>query len=193
VSGLATHLDIKLRGWRERALTVSYPYLLVDARYEYVRVEGRVVSQGTLIVSGVREDGKREILAIDVADVESEATYHQLFSSLKARGLKGIELITSDDHRGLRAAIDRHFQGVSWQRCQVHYSRNLLGMVAKKHRKSLAEGLRHVFNAPSLTWAIAGEIAILRWLSILMSKSSSALPVLPFLQSTASRSGAPMV
>lgn len=153
VSGLATHLDITLRGWRERPLTVRYPYLLVDARYEYVRVEGRVVSQGALIVTGIREDGKREILAVDVADVESEATYYQLFSSLKARGLRGVELITSDDHRGLRAAINRHFQGVSWQRCQVHYSRNLLGMVAKKHRKSLAEGLRHVWGAPSLTWA----------------------------------------
>jgi putative transposase len=164
VSGLATQLDIKLRGWRQRPLTVSYPYLLVDARYEYVRVEGRVVSQGALIVSGVREDGKREVLAVDVADVESEATYYQLFSSLKSRGLRGVELVTSDDHRGLRAAIDRHFQGAVWQRCQVHYSRNLLGMVAKKHRKSLAEELRHVFNAPSLTWAkqAAAELAD-RW------------------------------
>jgi transposase-like protein len=84
VSGLATHLDIKLRGWRERPLTVKYPYLLVDARYEHVRVEGRVVSQGALIVTGIRivgrslEDGKREILAVDVVDVESEATYYQL-------------------------------------------------------------------------------------------------------------------
>ena len=107
----------------------AYPYLFVDARYEKARVDGRVVSQGVLVVSGVRDDGFREILGVEVADTESEATYHELSRSLKARGLGGVELVVSDDHQGLKSAVERHFQGASWQRCQVHYARNLLGMV----------------------------------------------------------------
>jgi putative transposase len=139
----------------------TYPYLFVDARYEKARVNGRVVSQGVLIVSGVRDDGFREILALEVADTESEATYHGLFRSLKARGLRGVELVVSDDHQGLRAAVERHFQGASWQRCQVHYARNLLGMVGHARRKELAEGLRGVFAAPSREVALrlASELA----------------------------------
>jgi putative transposase len=89
-----------------------------------------VVSQGVLVVSGVRDDGYREILAVEVADTESEATYQELFRSLKGRGLSGVELVVSDDHGGLKAAVSRHFQGASHQRCQVHYARNLLGMVS---------------------------------------------------------------
>ncbi len=75
------------------------------------------MSQGVLIVAGVRADGHREILAVTVADTESAATYHHLFADLKARGLSGVRLVTSDAHAGLKAAIDRHFQGASWQRC----------------------------------------------------------------------------
>lgn len=152
VSALAGRLDGELATWRERPLTASsYPYLWVDARYEHVRVAGRVVSQGVLLVSGVRgDDGKREILGITVADTESAATYHELFRSLKARGLQGVRLVTSDDHAGLAAAIGRHFQGASWQRCQVHFTRNLTGQVAATKRRELAAGLREVFTAPTL-------------------------------------------
>jgi putative transposase len=82
-----------------------------------------------LVVSAVRNDGFREILAVEVADTESEATYQELFRTLKARGLKGVELVVSDEHEGLKSAIARHFQGASHQRCQVHYARNLLGMI----------------------------------------------------------------
>ncbi len=155
VSSLAGSLDSELQAWRNRRLEAdAYPYLFVDARYEKVRVDGRVVSQGVLLVSGVRDDGFREILAVEVADTESEATYQELFRSLKSRGLSGVELVVSDDHKGLKAAIDRHFQGTSWQRCQVHYARNLLGMVGHARRKELAEGLRGVFAAPSAQVAL---------------------------------------
>ncbi len=150
VSVLASRLDSELAAWRSRPFTASsYPYLYVDARYEHARVDGRVVSQGVLIVSGVRgDDGKREILAVDVGDTESESTYQELFRSLKQRGLSGVELVVSDEHKGLVAAIDRHFQGASHQRCQVHYTRNLTGMVAFAKRKDLAAGLREVYDAP---------------------------------------------
>ena len=105
------------------------------------------MSQGVLLVSAVRQDGLREVVGIAVADTESEATYHELFRSLKARGLRGVELVISDDHEGLKAAITRHFQGASWQRCQVHYARNLLGMVGPAKRKELASDLRAIFFA----------------------------------------------
>jgi transposase-like protein len=149
VSRLAGDLDAELRAWRGRPLTAkAYPYLFVDARYEKVRMDRRVVSQGVLLVSAVREDGFREILAVEVADTESEATYHELFRSLKSRGLSGVELVVSDDHEGLKAAIARRFQGASHQRCQVHYTRNLLGMVGAAKRKELASDLRAIFAAP---------------------------------------------
>jgi transposase-like protein len=159
VSSLAGSLDSELEGWRSRRLEAeAYPYVFVDARYEKVRMDHRVVSQGVLIVSAVREpDGLREILGVEVADTESEATYQELFRSLKTRGLSGVELVVSDEHEGLKAAVARHFQGASHQRCQVHYSRNLLGMVGAKKRKELGADLRGIFAAP--VWRCALELA----------------------------------
>jgi len=164
VGRLVGSLDADLKAWRERRLEVAYPYFLVDARYEHVRVSGQVVSQGVLVVKGVREDGLRELLAVEVADTESEATYEDLFRRLKDRGLTGVRLVTSDDHRGLVNAIGKHFQGVSWQRCQVHVARNALGKVARSHRAALAADIKAVFNAPTLAWArtLKGEV-IARW------------------------------
>ncbi|MGH3144841.1 MAG: IS256 family transposase, partial [Rubrobacter sp.] len=142
----------------------AYPYLFVDARYEKARVDHRIVSEGVLIVYGVNEAGYREILGVEVADTESEATYHELFRSLKGRGLRGVRLVTSDEHPGLEAAISRHFQGASWQRCQFHYSKNLLKLVGPKKRAQLAEELREVFACPTRETAleVAGELAA-RW------------------------------
>jgi putative transposase len=163
VSSLAGRLDADLQAWRDRRLeAAAYPYLFVDARYEKARVDGRVVSQAVLVVSAVRApDGLREVLGVEVADTESEATYQELFRSLKERGLGGVELVVSDDHAGLKVAIERHFQGASWQRCQVHYARNLLGMVGHAKRKELGEDLRAIFAAPALELAlkIASSVA----------------------------------
>ena len=164
VSHLAGELDTELAAWRARPLTdTTYPYLFVDARYEHVRVDGRIVSQGVLVVSAIRGDGRRELVAVDVADTESEATYQALFRDLKARGLSGVRLVTSDDHAGLGAAIARHFQGASWQRCQVHYTRNLLGLVGAGKRKELAAGLRQLFAAstPEQARTAAQDLATL--------------------------------
>ena len=162
VSSLVGRLDAELAAWRTRRLDdVLYPYLTIDARYEDVRCDGRIVSQGVLIVAGVREDGKREILSVDVADTESEATYQECFRQLKARGLQGVESVTSDDHRGLVAAVKRHFQGASWQRCQVHFARGLLGLVGVTKRAALGAGLRTVFAAQTIKEArkLATELA----------------------------------
>jgi transposase-like protein len=162
VSSLAGQLDSELGAWRSRPLEgEGYPYLFVDARYEKARTNGRVVSQGVLIVCAVREDGMREILAMEVADTESEATYQELFRSLKRRGLKGVQLVVSDDHEGLKSAVSRHFQGAAHQRCQVHYQRNLLGMVGHAKRKELGADLRAIFAAPAREEAlrIASSVA----------------------------------
>jgi putative transposase len=98
---------------------------------------------------------------VEVADTESEATYQELFRSLKRRGLSGVELVVSDDHEGLKAAVSRHFQGASWQRCQGHYARNLLGMVSFAKRKELGADLRAIFAAPDRERAlgIASSVA----------------------------------
>ena len=160
VSALAGRLDTVLAAWRSRLLTAArYPYLAVDARYEHARVDGRVVTLGVLVVAGVRDDGRREVLAVEEADTESAATYHELFSRLRDRGLRGVELITSDDHRGLTAAIARHFQGTSWPRCQVHFARNLVGLVGATHRGRLGEELRSIFGAASASQARAAAHA----------------------------------
>jgi putative transposase len=153
VSALTGRLDAELAAWRSRPLGEhAYPYLTVDARSEHVRIGGRVVSQGVLLVAGVRDDGVRddgvrEVLAVAVADTESEASYQDLFRALKERGLRGVGLVTSDDHAGLRRAITRHFQGASWQRCQVHVCRNLLALVGQQRRRALADDLRAIFAA----------------------------------------------
>src|SRR5690554_3359433 len=169
VSRLTGQLDVELAAWRERRLeAVAYPYLVVDARYEHVRVDGRVVGQGVLVVKGVRGDGQRELLAVDVADSESEVTYDELFRKLKERGLHGVQLVTSDDHRGLVAAIHRHFQGAAWQRCQVHFLRNARGKVARKHQAALTSDLKAIYAAPDRypslgRWWSAGAPPTRRW------------------------------
>jgi putative transposase len=162
VSALCGRLDAELEAWRTRCLSDhAWPYLFVDARYEKVRRGGRVVSQGVLIAYGIRDDGFREIVAVSCADTESEATYHALFADLKVRGLSGVVLVTSDAHPGLKAAIARHFQAASWQRCQVHFERDLLKTVAYKHRKQLAADLKEIWAAtmPPAALATAGRVA----------------------------------
>ncbi len=161
VSALCGRLDAELIAWRTRSLADSaWPYLFVDARYEKVRRAGRVVSQGVLIAYGVRDDGFREIVGVQCADTESAATYHDLFADLKARGLSGVQLVTSDAHPGLKAAIARHFQGATWQRCQVHFNRDLLSAVAYKHRKQLAADLKDIWTATTLPSALAAAARV---------------------------------
>jgi putative transposase len=166
-------------------------------------VDGRVVSQGVLVVSAVRApDGLREILGVEVADTESEATYQELFRSLKERGLGGVELVVSDEHAGLKVAIERHFQGASSQRCQVHYARNLLGMVDHAKRKGLGEDLRAISAAPALEPAleIASSVAE-KWLQKGYEKVSEhleehveeCLSCLPFPEPTAGAFAPPTV
>lgn len=146
VSRVAAELDEKLAAFRTRRLDLTeYRYLLIDARYEKVRVDGRVVSQAVLVAAGITSEGRREVLDWRLGDSESEATWGELFRTLKDRGLKGLALIVSDAHGGIRAAMARHFQGVAWQRCKVHFFREMMKKASYKALPQLAKDLRGVF------------------------------------------------
>jgi len=150
VSAFAKGLDAEIEKWRMRPLVKQYPYLVVDALYEKVRHAGSVVSRGVLTVTGIDVDGYREVLGVWCADTESEASWSQVFRELKERGLSDVEYVVSDNHRGLVDAIHRHFQGVVWQRCQVHFIRNVLGMVQKKDRQRVLALLQEITGASCL-------------------------------------------
>jgi putative transposase len=146
VSRVAQELDEKLLAFRHRRLDeVEWPYLHIDARYEKVRVDGRVVSQAVLVAVGFTSEGRREVLDWRVDNSESEATWGEMFVQLKDRGMKGLQLLTSDAHQGIVAAAKRHFQGVAWQRCRVHLKRELGKKVSYKVLKELMADLAVVF------------------------------------------------
>ena len=148
VSQLCAELDARLQAWRSRSLSEKeYPFLIVDALVIDVRRDEAVRATGCLIAYGVNEDGVREPLDLLLADSETERSWDELFSSLKQRGLDGVELVVSDHHQGLINALKRQFQGAQWQRCQVHFMRNILGLTPRHLRKALASRLRLVFNA----------------------------------------------
>ena len=147
VSRVAAELDEKLSMFRTRRLDGhEYRNLIIDARYEKVRKHGRVVSQAVLITCGINEEGSREILDWRVGDSESEDTWGEVFRSLKDRGLKGVRLVVSDAHKGIIKAMSRHMQGVEWQRCRVHFKRELVKKVPRKDAKELMADLRCMFS-----------------------------------------------
>jgi transposase-like protein len=147
VSDLCKSLDAQVAAWRSRDLSAhTYPYIFVDALYENVRKGGVVVSEGVLIVCGVRDDGIREVLDATIADTESAAAYNDLFASLRERGLYGVKLVVSDAHAGLKAAIKRYFHGAAWQRCQVHFTRDAANKVSYKNRKELSDDISAIFR-----------------------------------------------
>ena len=162
VSELCKGLDPVVDGFRNRPLETDYPFLLVDAIYIKVRENHRVRSKGLLIAVGVNEDGGREIIGFHLADSESETSWGEFFQSLKSRGLKEPRLITSDNHAGLVAAVRRHFQGSSWQRCQTHFSRNLLDKTPKSLQPALKEDLRQIYEATDEESARAAKQRIIQ-------------------------------
>lgn len=146
VSRVMADLDRDIAAFFSRSLgDHEYPYILVDARYEKVRRSGRVRSTAVLIVAGIRDDGHRELLALELGDSESKETWGAMFSGLKARGLSGVEIIVSDAHKGIRGAIDKHFQGAAWQRCRVHFMREMTAKVSWRDTKELIRDLRTIY------------------------------------------------
>lgn len=151
ISSLTKKLDAELAAWRARDLgECAYPYLVIDAHYEKVRIEDRVRSAPLLWVMGIREDGYREHLGVWTASSESDQSWSAVFQDLLARGLRGTRLVVADEHAGLRQALTRAFPGVAHQRCQVHYLRNLLAVCPSLERfHRTKEALREVWDSPS--------------------------------------------
>ena len=148
VSRICAGLDERVAAFRNRTLGhVGFVYVFLDATYVHVRDDalGQVVSRAVVVATGVTAVGGREVLGVDIGDSEDETFWTGFLRSLKARGLNGVRLVISDAHAGLKAAIAKVFQGASWQRCRVHYARNLLATVPRASTEMVAAAFRTVF------------------------------------------------
>lgn len=147
VSRIARRLEEEQKEWRERSLEEkSYPYLYLDATYLKVRWGARVTSMALLVCVGVDEEGFREVLAVEVAGSEKGAAYASLLRGLIDRGLRGVRLVISDDHEGIKAAVSGELPGAEWQRCTVHFERNVLSHVPASEMSEVAEDLKAIFK-----------------------------------------------
>lgn len=149
VSRAAKALDEELEAWRNRPLD-QFDFLILDARYEKVRHGGTVVSTAVLSATGIDPDGRRSILGVSVALSEAEVHWRSFLSSLVKRNLHGVQLVISDDHEGLKAALRAVFPSIPWQRCQVHLQRNAVAYVPRQEMKQgVASTLRNIMQAPT--------------------------------------------
>ena len=155
VSRICAGLDEEMAAFRSRSLGhVEFPYVFADATYLKGRVGGQVVSRAVVVVTGVAMTGEREVLGCAVGDTEDEAFWAEFLRSLRARGLSGVRLVISDHHLGLTAAIAKVFIGAGWQRCRVHFMRNVLGKVSRANAEMVAAAIRTIFAQPD-----AGAVA----------------------------------
>jgi putative transposase len=151
ISTINKSLDENLRAVAERRLSESYPYLILDARYERVRAGGVIVSQAVLIAVAVDADGRRQILAVELANRESGSSWREFLLRLVERGLSGVEFVVSDDHPGLKRAIREVLPQAAWQRCYVHFLRNALDDVPRKVDDDCLQELRWIYDRRDLT------------------------------------------
>lgn len=164
VSRINKGLDEELENFAARKLEGEYPYVILDARYEKVRRDGAVRSQAVLIAIGVNSEGIREVLGVELAQRESRTSWSEFLESLKQRGLHGVELVISDDHSGLRRAIEEKFTEALWQRCSVHFIRNALDHLPRKGGDQCIRELKGLFKLSCIDEANAALRAwIGRW------------------------------
>jgi len=149
VSEMTKGLNEQVQDFHSRSLAGHYPVIWTDALYEKVRVDGRVISMAVLVACGVNAEGQREVLAVEPMMDESKESYSQLFQSLKQRGMETPSLVVSDANKGLISAIRESFPGASWQRCKVHFMRNILAHVPQKEKDAFAAQLKEIWLAPS--------------------------------------------
>lgn len=152
VSALCRDIDERVDSFLNRPLEGEWPYLWLDATYLKVRQGGRVVSIAAIIACGVNQDGRREILGLGLGESEAQVFWVEFLRSLRQRGLSGVQLVISDAHEGLKAAIAQVFSA-SWQRCRVHFMRNLLATVPKAHQAMVGTLVRQVFVQPDVASA----------------------------------------
>src|SRR5216683_6740959 len=145
VSRICKELDGQVHAFRTRPLSGDYPYLMLDATFEKVRENGRVISMAVLIATGVKATGEREVVGVDVGPAEDLEFWRAFLRQLVSRGLSGVRLVTSDSHLGLKQAVAEILVGATWQRCRVHFMRNALATVPKLAQQMVAATLRTVF------------------------------------------------
>lgn len=150
VSEINKGLDGKLAAFASRRLEEPYPYLIMDARYEKVREAGVIRSRAVMIAIGINWDGRREVLAVELANRESESSWRDFLLGLKGRGLSGVEFVVTDDHAGLRRAIQELLPEAAWQRCYVHFLRNALDYLPRKADDDCLTELRWLYDRKSL-------------------------------------------
>lgn len=149
ISAINARLDESLQAFAGRPLTEPYPYLILDARYERVREAGVVGSQAVLIAIGIDWDGRRQILAVEMANRESRSAWREFLLGLRQRGLGGVEFVVADDHAGLRAAIREVLTEAAFQRCYVHFLRNALDYLPRKADDDCLQELRWLYDRRS--------------------------------------------
>lgn len=149
ISAIVKRLDAELARFMSRQLAEPFPYLIVDARYEKVRVDHVIRDQAVMIAIGIGWDGRRQVLAIECAHRESGPSWSQFLRGLKDRGLHGVEYVVSDDHVGLVKAIRETLTGVAWQRCYVHFLRNALDHLPRKADEECLQELRWMYDRRS--------------------------------------------
>lgn len=150
VSEYCKELDRNVNAFRRRELTKDYPFIMVDATYFKVRIEKRVLAKAFMVAVGTTIDGKREILGFEAYDAETKDSWKTFFESLKTRGLKNVRLITSDAHEGIIYGISNVFPTVPWQRCQTHFSRNILDKAPKQYQTAIHEALTEMYNSRTI-------------------------------------------
>jgi transposase-like protein len=158
VSRIAKELDEKVEEFLKRPIERPIPYIYVDASYFKVRDSGKYVTKAFLIITGIRDDGYREILGAKITDSESEGFWSGFFDELIDRGLKDVRLVVSDGHRGIQSAVSSRFLGAAWQMCQVHFSRAVLNNIPNKDKEKVAEKLRQGFEDESKMAELAVEL-----------------------------------
>jgi putative transposase len=146
ISRIVQRLDEELNKFAQRRLEEPYPYLILDARYEKVREDGSVRSQAVLIAIGINWEGRRSVLAVELASRESASSWKELLISLRQRSLHGVEFVVSDDHSGLRRAIQEILPEAVWQRCYVHFLRNALDYLPRKADDDCLQELRWIYD-----------------------------------------------
>ena len=153
ISAVNKTLDESLERFAKRPLEEAYPYLVLDARYEKVREDGVIRSQAVQIAIGINEEGRRQILAVELANRESQTSWKDVLLELKSRGLRGVEFVVSDDHPGLKRAIAEVIPEAVWQRCYVHFLRNALDHLPRKAVDDCLQELRWLYDRRDLAEA----------------------------------------
>jgi len=159
ISRISKELDDKVNEFLNRPIERKIKYLFVDASYFKVRVESRYVNRAFLIITGINEDGYREILGARIADGEDESFWSGLFDDLKLRGLSGVELVVSDGHKGIQKAVQESFLGASWQMCHVHFIRAVLKNIPNKYKEEIAQKVKEALQNEQAIQALSDELA----------------------------------